>query len=222
MNRFRRIPSSPVFASLTVAVIATAAGPHVVDAQEATKTFIMHSSPRSIASISFADWQGRARALSDFKGKVVVLNIWATWCVPCRTEMPALDRLEQMLAGPDFEVVPVSIDRGGLDAVTKFYADIAVTHLAKYTDTSGQILRSLGAIGLPTTLIVDRAGNEVGRVVGPAEWDSPEVANLLRSVLAKPTNIAASGSMNAAPGQSHPNEPSLFWRGLQWLKALAK
>src|SRR5262249_31881956 len=211
MNRFRRLSRQPVLWSLILAAVAIAAVPFAASAQEATKTFVMHSSPKLIASISFADGQGRTRSLRDFKGKLVVLNIWATWCVPCRTEMPALDRLQQALGGPDFEVVPVSIDRGGLDTVSKFYAEIAVTHLAKYTDTSGQALRGLGAVGLPTTLIVDRAGNEVGRVVGPAEWDSPEIAKLLRSVMANPINAAVYGGANAAPAQASPGEvPSLF------------
>lgn|SRR5262249_58566495 len=90
MNRFRRLSRQPVLWSLILAAVAIAAVPFAASAQEATKTFVMHSSPKLIASISFADGQGRTRSLRDFKGKLVVLNIWATWCVPCRTEMPAL------------------------------------------------------------------------------------------------------------------------------------
>jgi thiol-disulfide isomerase/thioredoxin len=146
----------------------------------------MHPAPRPVAAISFADAQGQARSLADFSGKVVVLNIWATWCVPCRKEMPALDRLQATLGGSDFEVVPVSVDRGGIDAVNKFYAETGLSYLEKYIDSSGQLLRSLGAVGLPTTLIIDRSGNEAGRVVGPAEWDTPEVVELLKSLVAKP------------------------------------
>src|SRR5262249_34528033 len=123
--------------------------------------------------------------LADFKGKVVLLNIWATWCGPCRKEMPALDRLQAALAGPDFEVVALSIDRGGMDAVRKFFADIGIRNLAMYLDSSGQALRTLSALGLPTTLLIDREGREIGRLIGPAEWDSPEMVEFVRCVVAR-------------------------------------
>jgi len=100
----------------------------------------------------------------------VLLNIWATWCIPCRKEMPALDRLQEPWAAPISEVVPVSIDRGGIEKVRAFYGEIGVSHLAMYLDVSGQAVRALGAVGLPTTLVINRAGQEVGRVIGPAEW----------------------------------------------------
>lgn len=220
MTRLARLRSQPVIVAAVLAATAVTIGPFAA-AQEATKTFIMHPAPKPVAAISFADSQGRTRRLGDFNGKVVVLNVWATWCVPCRTEMPTLDRLQAALGGSDFEVVPVLIDRGGLDVVSKFYAEISVAHLAKYIDTSGQSLRSVGAVGLPTTLIIDRAGNEVGRVVGPAEWDAPEVVTLLRSVMARPINAS-----QPAPGRptktARSDSPSLLSRGLQWLKSLIK
>jgi thiol-disulfide isomerase/thioredoxin len=150
-------------------------------AQELPKNSVQHGVPKPIAAISFEDGQGQSRSIADFKGKVVVINIWATWCGPCRAEMPALDRLQAALGGRDFEVVPVSIDRGGIDLVKKFYAEINIRNLAMYVDTSGQVMRTLGAIGVPTTLVIDRTGNEVGRITGPAEWDAPEIAEFLNS-----------------------------------------
>jgi len=116
---------------------------------------------------------------------VVVLNLWATWCVPCRKEMPALDRLQTSLGGRNFAVVPLSIDHGGRETVAKFYAEIGIRELPIYTDTSGEALRALGAVGLPTTLVLDRAGEEIARIVGPAEWDAPEVVEFLKAVIAK-------------------------------------
>lgn len=206
-------------AGLLVAFVAV--GPFAT-AQEATKTFVTHSTPRPVAAIDFADGQGQARSLADFKGKVVVLNIWATWCVPCRREMPALDRLQAALGGPDFEVVPLSIDRGGLDTVSNFYAEIGVSHLAKYIDTSGQVVRTVGAVGVPTTLIIDRAGNEVGRVIGPAEWDVPEIVELLKSVMAK-TSRPNERAVKNNPMQAAQNDaPGLFTRSVRWLKALIR
>lgn len=192
----------------------------IVDAQEAMKSFVMHAYPKSVPAIHFADAQGQPHSLSEFNGQVVVLNVWATWCVPCRTEMPTLDRLQAALAGVDFQVVPVSIDRSGIDAVNKFYAEIAVKHLPKYVDSSGQALRSIGAIGLPTTLIIDRAGDEVGRALGQAEWDAPEIIDRLKAVIAeKPSeNVIASTSDGAKQADS----PGLLSRGIHWLKALIK
>lgn len=211
----------PLVASLLLTALSIAFAP-VASAQEATKTFIMHSAPKPLASISFADEQGQKRSLSEFKGKVVVLNIWATWCVPCREEMPTLDRLQAALGGADFEVMPLSVDRGGLDIVSKFFAEIGVNRLSKYTDTSGQVLRSVNAVGLPTTLIVDRAGNEVGRVVGPVEWDAPEVVKLLRTIMAKPSNGSDDADANKGTNAVSSSTPTLLSRGVQWLKALTK
>jgi thiol-disulfide isomerase/thioredoxin len=150
------------------------------------------------------DGDGQVRSLADFNGKVVVLNLWATWCVPCRKEMPALDRLQTSLGGPDFAVVPLSMDRGGRETVAKFYAQMGIRELPIYTDTSGEALHALGAVGLPTTLVLDRAGEEIARIVGPAEWDTPEVAEFLKPMIANkavPTTRAERGDpdSHAAP-----------------------
>ena len=117
---------------------------------------------------------GRPRTIAEFRGKLVLLNLWATWCVPCRKEMPALDRVQASLGGPDFEVVALSLDRKGLPAVQAFYAELGLKALAIYAaDGSGRTAGKISAPGLPTTLLVDAQGNEIGRAVGPREWDSP-------------------------------------------------
>jgi len=154
-------------------------------AQELPKNLVVHNSPRPVASIKFKDEKGQTRSLVDFKGKVVVLNIWATWCVPCRKEMPTLDRLQAKLRGSDFEVVPLSIDVGGLEKIRAFYAEVKIRNLAIYTDTSGQATHALGALGIPTTLIVNRAGQEVGRLIGPAVWDAPEMVAFVRCIISQ-------------------------------------
>ncbi len=150
-------------------------------AQELPKNFVLHDQPKAIEAINFSDVQGRFRSLADLHGKVILLNIWATWCVPCRREMPTLDRLQVALGGPDFEVVPLSIDRGGIDSVRKFYAEIGIRNLAMYVDKSGNTVRQLRGVGLPMTLLVDRGGYEIGRIIGSAEWDTPQIADLLRA-----------------------------------------
>ncbi|HET7910963.1 MAG TPA: TlpA disulfide reductase family protein [Pseudolabrys sp.] len=173
------------FAAGFAAVLLLAATSQSAGAQAPPKNFIVHAAPTPIAAIGFQDDQGHAKTLADFKGKVVVLNIWATWCTSCRTEMPALDRLEADLGGPKFAVVALSIDRGGISSIEKFYAATGISHLPKYVDSSGQVLRGLGALGLPTTLLLDREGNEVGRVVGAVEWDAADTIAYLKSVIAE-------------------------------------
>ena len=143
----------------------------------------MSDTPKPLPEIQFTDGAGKARTLGDFKGKVVLLNVWATWCVPCRKEMPTLDRLQAALGGADFEFVALSIDAKGMDAVNKFYAESGIQHLARYVTPAGNAaLETLGVFGLPATLLIDRQGRELGRKIGPAEWDSPEMTDFLKQV----------------------------------------
>lgn len=135
----------------------------------------LHGSSRALPDIAFEDAEGRRRTLSQFGGKVVLLNIWATWCAPCREEMPALDRVQQKLGGPDFEVLALSIDTGGIAAVKRFYDEIGIRSLALYVDPTMRATATLGAMGVPTTLLIDRQGREIGRHTGPAQWDGPDV-----------------------------------------------
>jgi thiol-disulfide isomerase/thioredoxin len=136
---------------------------------------ILHDKPRLLNELQFKDGDDRPLTLAEFRGKVVLLNIWATWCGPCRREMPTLDQLQAKFARLDFEVVALSIDPTGPQAVAKFYEEIGVKHLVKYIDESGKAARDLKALGLPTTLLINREGLEIGRYVGPAEWNSPEM-----------------------------------------------
>jgi len=154
----------------------------------------LHDTPQVVPGFRFEDRDGRALTLADFAGKVVLLNIWATWCIPCREEMPALDRLQAELGSPDFAVVALSIDRGGLEAVQTFLGEIGIERLAIYLDSSGEAANTLGVIGLPATLLIDQQGREIGRLVGPAEWDSPEMVGLLRSRLTESTTAKETDS----------------------------
>lgn len=180
-------------AAWLTAILATSAA-----AQDSSKKFITHETPKPIAAIQFDDGQDQSRRLADFSGKVVLLNIWATWCVPCRKEMPTLDRLQVALGGADFEVVALSIDRGGVDVVRKFFSEVGIQKLAMYLDSSGEATRKLGVVGLPTTLLVDRKGYEVGRLIGPAEWDAPEMIEFIRCVISK--NYATKSEKTSTPG----------------------
>jgi thiol-disulfide isomerase/thioredoxin len=139
--------------------------------------------PRPVPPLAFVDGEGAARTLADFKGRVVLLNIWATWCVPCRAEMPALDRLQAELGGPDFQVVALSIDRKGIEVVKPFYVELGLGSLGIYLDRSGTAARALGTVGVPTTLLIDREGRELGRKLGPAQWDEPAAVALIRRAI---------------------------------------
>jgi thiol-disulfide isomerase/thioredoxin len=135
--------------------------------------------PRLLPAIRFEDAAGRGRSLRDFQGRVVLLNLWATWCAPCRTEMPALDRLEKELGGADFVVVPVSIDRDGIAAVGPFYRTLGIERLGVYIDPLGRGTSALAVPGLPTTLLIDAKGRLVARKMGGAQWDDRQIVALI-------------------------------------------
>ena len=142
-----------------------------------------YETPRDLPEMPIVDGEGREMTLSAFKGKLVLLNVWATWCVPCREEMPALDRLEARIGGPDFQVVPLSINQGGIKAVEEFYQDLGLENLGIYVDDRMAAPALLEIAGIPGTLLLDREGREIGRKLGPAEWDSDEVIGEIRGYL---------------------------------------
>lgn len=168
--------------ALTLAAIVATIGPALADPPQ---NFVLRDAPAPISELRFTDGDGTPRTLADFRGKVVLLNIWATWCLSCRKEMPTLDRLQAALGGSDFEVVALSIDRGGADVVKKFYTDIGIQHLAIHVDASGKAGFALATAGLPTTLLIDAKGQELGRLIGPAEWDAPDMVAFLKSIIAR-------------------------------------
>lgn len=144
----------------------------------------MHDTPRAVPEIAFTDGEGEPLTLDAWRGKIVLLNVWATWCGPCRAEMPTLDRLQARLGGDRFEVVALSIDRAGVRVVAKFFEKIGIKHLRIFIDDSGKAARDLKVVGLPATLLIGRDGRELGRLVGPAEWDTPEMIAFIETVIA--------------------------------------
>lgn len=135
--------------------------------------------PRDLTAISFDDADGHKTTVGSFAGKTVLLNLWATWCVPCRAEMPALDRLDAQLRSKTFGVVPVDVDQLRLEKARSFFKDTGVTSLPYYSDNSADILRALGSEGLPTTVLIGKDGCEIATMAGPAQWDSPEAKVLI-------------------------------------------
>jgi thiol-disulfide isomerase/thioredoxin len=138
------------------------------------QAFSFLAQPAAVADLKFVDGDGKALSLSDFRGRPLLLNIWATWCLPCRKEMPSLDRLQAKFDPRKLLVLTLSIDRGGIPAVKKFYADLGLKSLGIYVDQSGGALHKLGLFGIPASLLIDPEGREIGRKLGPAEWDSAD------------------------------------------------
>jgi thiol-disulfide isomerase/thioredoxin len=145
--------------------------------------FVFRKSPEGLPEATFQDATGKERTLADWRGKVVLLNLWATWCLPCRKEMPSLDRLQKELGSDRFEVVAVSVDRKGLEASKKFLDETQVQGLGLYVDATTRMSSAFKVVGLPATLLIDSEGREIGRLLGPAEWDSEDAKRLIRSIL---------------------------------------
>ena len=160
-------------------------GPYAGLNHGAMSTFLVHKAPKPLPEFSFNGADGGKLSLDQWRDKVVLLNLWATWCAPCRKEMPSLDRLKAQLGGDDFDVVAVSVDRGGIDKPKAFLEKIGTKDLALYHDPTGRLGTRLKAFGMPTTLLIDRNGEEIGRLIGPAEWDSEEAVKLVQTAIAQ-------------------------------------
>ena len=169
--------------AIIVGVIAVAAGVYVAYWQASTGPFGRAASPKAMPELRFVDDAGRAQTLADFRGKVVLLNVWATWCEPCREEMPTLDRLQAQLGSERFQVVALSVDQQGASIARKFYDEFAIKALPLYVDPTAKAAFVLNAPGLPVTLLVDRNGREIGRHLGAVKWDAPQVVERLQRAI---------------------------------------
>ncbi|NBN65542.1 redoxin family protein [Microvirga tunisiensis] len=154
--------------------------------------FLPAQKPLALAELGFKAPDGSPTTIDAFEGRTILVNLWATWCAPCRKEMPALDRLQAELGSDAFEVVAINLDRGGPDKPQAFLQEIGVSKLAYYSDETNRVFHDLRAkaraTGLPTTILISPEGCEVGTMYGPAEWDSPEAKALIRaSMAAAPT-----------------------------------
>jgi thiol-disulfide isomerase/thioredoxin len=140
-----------------------------------------------LPDLTFEDGDGQPKKLSDWRGKTVLVNLWATWCVPCRKEMPALDGLQAKLSGPNFEVVAINIDTRDPEKPKKFLKDANLTRLGYFNDKNAKVFQDLKAIGralgMPTSVLVDSHGCEIATIAGPAEWDSDDAVKLVRAAV---------------------------------------
>jgi thiol-disulfide isomerase/thioredoxin len=149
----------------------------------AMTTFVYKPQPEALPDIRFLNGSGGAVSLSSFRGKVVLLNVWATWCAPCREEMPALDRLQAALGSDKFQVVALAVDKSAVEGARKFLADIKTEKLEPFADPTAKEGTQLKVIGMPTSILIDAEGREIGRLIGPAHWDSPEAKRLIEAQL---------------------------------------
>jgi thiol-disulfide isomerase/thioredoxin len=145
----------------------------------------MATSPLRVPDLAFDDADGKPRKLSEWRGKTVLVNLWATWCVPCRKEMPALDDLQGKLGGPGFEVVAINIDTRDLDKPKTFLKEASLTRLGYFADPKAKVFQELKAVGralgMPTSILVDGAGCEIATIAGPAEWASDDAVKLIKA-----------------------------------------
>jgi thiol-disulfide isomerase/thioredoxin len=142
-----------------------------------------HSAPLATTDVAFTSEVGQEMTLADFEGKYIVLNFWATWCAPCRKEMPHLSALQDIMGGDNFEVVTIATGRNPLPAMQRFFAEIEVDNLPLHTDPRQALARNLGVLGLPATLIIDPEGREIARMQGEADWSSENAIAILQTLL---------------------------------------
>ena len=158
-------------------------------AQGEVAALTMATAPLKLPDLAFEDADGKPVKLSDWRGKTVLVNLWATWCVPCRREMPALDSLQEKLKGPNFEVVAINIDTRDPEKPKTFLKDASLTRLGYFTDQKAKVFQDLKAIGralgMPTSVLVDPKGCEIATIAGPAEWASDDALKLVTAALHK-------------------------------------
>lgn len=163
------------------------AGPlqEVIDANRggALKALAVHEAPKPLPDVGFEGPEGAA-GLEQYRGRIVVLNFWAVWCAPCREEMSTLSALEAEFGGEDFAVVTLATGPNAEPAIAKFLDEIGVDNLPRYRDPRSVLARGAGVFGLPVTLILDREGRELARLVGPADWHSEEARAMVRDLVA--------------------------------------
>jgi thiol-disulfide isomerase/thioredoxin len=164
---------------------AAAGGNAVPPLGGSLKDFTLIDPPRPVPQASFLNGDQQPVTMDQFKGRVVLLNFWATWCGPCREEMPSIDRLQAQLGGADFTVLALSLDEGGLTPVRHFFGQLGIQHLDIYLDPSNALPLALKVPALPTTMVIDRNSNIVGIMVGPATWDSSEALALMHYFIGK-------------------------------------
>ncbi len=148
------------------------------------RKLIVHEIPVAAPATGFTDPDGGAHTLADSDGRVRLVNFWATWCAPCRTEKPSLDALQIELGGPDFEVIAIATGRNDIEAIERFNAEVGVTNLPTRLDARSELARAMNVPGLPVTVVLNRSGQEVARLMGGADWQSDSAKAIVTHLIA--------------------------------------
>ena len=146
------------------------------------RKLILHPAPKLRADIPYTDPDGGTRSLTEYRGKYILVNFWATWCAPCRKEMPSLDRLQAELGGDEFEVVAIATSRNPLPAINRFFEEENIQNLPILLDPKSELAAEYGTISLPLTVVLNPAGQEIGRLIGDAEWDTDSAKAIFRKL----------------------------------------
>lgn len=149
----------------------------------------LHEVPRPLAEIEFQDETGNKYTLGQFHGNFILVNVWATWCPPCKEEMPSLNSLASHFSAKDLKIIPISVDVSGVPTVRHFYTKYRLDKLSIYVDPSTNVMHALSVVGIPTTVLINRDGLEIGRRVGPAQWDSPEIIEGLAKIIGSAVKV---------------------------------
>ena len=174
-------------ALLGVANLAAAQGVDPASLREGDmRKLVFHPAPVATTDTAFASEDGSDLTLADLEGRYVVLNFWATWCAPCRIEMPHLSALQSELGGDDFEVVTIAVGPNPQPAMERFFDEIGVDNLPLHTDARQRFARAMGVLGLPVTLILDPDGREIARMQGEADWSSPSALAIINALMDDP------------------------------------
>lgn len=182
-----------LFAALVYTGLSLGANPAMADMsdiaalrEEDMKKLVFHAAPKPITDASYETFDGGAGQLSDYAGQYVLLNFWATWCAPCRKEMPDLAELQTEFGGEDFQVVTVATGRNPPAKMKDFFAKIGVDNLPLHRDPKQQLARQMAVLGLPITVLIDPDGNEIARLRGDAHWASDSAKTLIRALIDPP------------------------------------
>ncbi len=147
------------------------------------KKLEFHSTPKAVPDIAFQDATGGTHRLSEYRGKYLVVNFWATWCAPCRKEMPSLDRLQAEMGGDRLQVLPIATIRNRLPAILRFYKEDGIKTLPILIDPKAELARRMGVMGLPVTVILNPEGQEIARLIGEADWSGPDARAVLGALI---------------------------------------
>ncbi|MGI1662895.1 TlpA disulfide reductase family protein [Palleronia sp. KMU-117] len=181
----KALKSAVLYTALALGANAAMADPSALAALRDgdMQKLIFHPEPQAVSQVAFADASGAEFTLADWQGKHVVVNFWATWCAPCRKEMPGLDRLQAEFGGDAFEVVTIATGRNSLTGIRKFFEETGVTNLPILLDPKSGLARDMGVLGLPITVVLDPEGREIARLIGDAEWDSDSAKAIVAALI---------------------------------------